>query len=408
MISKVGSINFGSSNLIQQIKNNQQPGAAPQENVSLQGSEALASYNAPLVQQDNLMDRINSIKPSEPVVLPEDFFAKLEGEKVLKSDGTLAAIVVKGDKTSKEYLPDRGTYRFIERDNATGMLVKQANISKRQDGQYEEYWIDEFSNGKQIKHTTFENGKPELIAEYPSERTRMVCFHDAGKLSSYIEVNESTGLNEEYKFISGELYLKEVKDDAGRLIKSTNYTYGKSNLTEEFKYQPIQNTTGIDPKTIDLKPAEKVVYTDANFNQPGEKTFYSNGALETLTIRNGDKTTKLYFDITGKKCERAEESVNGNIIREIKMHEDGKISVRIREYNEAGKELKQTYFWPDGALSSVSNYNPETEYAVKSADYSKDGWLKQYYECDGNAEADLLLMNFDKDGNLTRLQKKED
>ena len=135
MISKVGLENIhhvgfqGSTNILDKFRETLKTESA-NNNVNLSGNEALANYNKPIIKNDS-----NTLKPAEsiesfiikdftePIKLKGDEINTLGGERIFNDEGKLEAIIVKGDKTSKEYIIDTDANKIteiIERDNETG------------------------------------------------------------------------------------------------------------------------------------------------------------------------------------------------------------------------------------------------------------------------------------------------
>ena len=144
-----------------QVSNN---GIQQVENPNLNGINALANYNQPINNTPKIL-----AKTPRTIAKPTDI-QNIQGEKVTSQDGTLQAIVNKGETTTTVYKTngDKGVENIKTYDNATGRLIKKEgwlyeNEEKERNFEPEAGYVDEFDpqTGNQIKSTYQDFIKPE-------------------------------------------------------------------------------------------------------------------------------------------------------------------------------------------------------------------------------------------------------
>ena len=131
------------------------------EPVSLDGIQALASYNLNLIDK---AEKLDEIQPLDLIYKPEE---EIEGERIYDSEGKLNSIVKEDANTKTVYIPDKTDENLILKvkiiDKKSGIVLKvQENDIK--DGKYTgRSWIGEYSSkdGKLIHTTNCQDGKDE-------------------------------------------------------------------------------------------------------------------------------------------------------------------------------------------------------------------------------------------------------
>ena len=280
----INKINFNSispvrfqanTNLLEKFKENLNKQEASQVNLS--GSEAMANYNKPIVKNDNTafkplesIDNLILTDIPNPLTLEENAVETLSGEKILNSEGKLEAIVVKGEKTTKEYNIDtenKNITSVVERDNTTGMPVRKDFFGYKFN-KFTSAVTQEFMPGmnKLAKETTFNEGVLSYTKMFDDEKDKIIenGFEDNGKIKWVKVTDKKTGIMENYYLNDkNEIQYVDLYDRNFNMLKSIDYENGKVKKILNYNYKPIKNIYGITPDNIDVKPAELVEIPDA-------------------------------------------------------------------------------------------------------------------------------------------------
>lgn len=387
MINKVGVIN---NNYVSKINFKSSEPVRPVESKEVESSnlQLQANYGIAQLKLSKLMD----IKPLKSQLLnstnPEDY----EGVKVYNSEGKFAGVVNKNERTTSYYLPileeDKiGSIKVV--DNKTNKLIYQETLEKNEDDTC--IYVEEFLPvvGKKVLSTVYENGEIVSKSSYSYSRngnkTVKTCFpdEDVYKIS---ETNMRSDRESTLRFANdfkdchyGESYKK------GNVFFNKDVTFYNGALisTYESKESVIPNMVGREPlQDKDLVPAQKF---SSNFVssvlKDGEKKYYSNGSVESITKNNssaeynlkGDlmnfefENTKVYFYQDGSQ--EIIENLGENISKlTIYDAESGSIVVEFED-NEKAKYLHLN-----------SKLQPETysEHSINSdnKEYSKDYYYR--------------------------------
>ena len=405
----------GNTNLLEKFKENLNKQEASQVNLS--GSEAMANYNKPIVKNDNTafkplesIDNLILTDIPNPLTLEENAVETLSGEKILNSEGKLEAIVVKGEKTTKEYNIDtenKNITSVVERDNTTGMPVRKDFFGYKFN-KFTSAVTQEFMPGtnKLAKETTFIEGVLSYTKMFDDEKGKIIenGFEDNGKIKWVKITDKKTGIMENYYLNDkNEIQYVDLYDRNFNMLKSIDYENGKVKKILNYNYKPIKNIYGITPDNIDVKPAELVEIPDAA-SLDGEKKLRSDNSIESITVKNGDNKTTYIMSLDGKNIREINEFNKDQQTKSVYFDEtDG---CHIREFKD-GKPYQTTYYNSDKKLEGVIKFSQDdANKESKSIDYSSDGSYIRRYNEENHPEYGRLTLEFDKDKNLVSVNNE--
>lgn len=380
------------------------------QNPNLNGARALASYNTPVAAANPKV-----ITPALPTVLQPEAIKGIKGERVLSSSGNLDSIISKNEKTTVVYkmdvqAPNDAISKIEMYDNVTGKLISvQNNINLIEQGVMPQNIMTE------IAEFNSENGQLKKITTYDKGRLDAVCeFEHApnGDEKVYTVTNRVATLNE--KFANGDIGRITSFDKSGKITEVRNYneatgqteiiTYknGVPSKVENKSYNnaPIANTTGKNPQAdADLIPSEPYVLGYEPKSVQGNRTFYSNGMLETINTNTENGFVMHRFDINGELSgivdARDPESVKTVLFAK---RLDGEKYTSVEEEISEGV-YKTTTFNSDGTKEvGVMNSNTKND---KHAFYLQNGVMEHYGEY--NKDGSNLIMEFNKNGELINI-----
>lgn len=376
----------------------------PVETSNLNGVDALASYNVAFMQKPKDIFDIPLVKPVE---IPKDFNS-IDGEKIYNSKGILQCIVKEtGDK---KYVyrthEDEITLDVINKN--TGNKVFRQNEWFREDGKTQSMVVNydkntgkeiagaQFRDGKLLcKHSTWQNkdGEEELISFDPdigyeyyckgSNNTNYVKYYDIDKnlIREEIYEHRADGYNEkEIKYSSGKPMITEIKEVRGKFSK---------------KYSSYLK----DPN---LKRAEIPEVITSIDNIAGEKTYYSNGQLESVRTPDG----KLYEQTLDGECITV---TDGNKTTKFcKEHYPKSISCSIEE--DLGNATKSTHYF-DIENNKRGNVTYTKGNISKFVYFDKNGNATNYEEKDVSKDykdSIILDVHFAQNGSVIKVNKSFD
>lgn len=380
------------------------------QNPNLNGARALASYNTPVAAANPKV-----ITPALPTVLQPEAIKGIKGERVLSSSGTLDSIISKNEKTTVVYkmdvqAPNDAISKIETYDNVTGKLISvQSNINLIEQGVMPQNIMTEIAefnseNGQLKKITTYDKGKLDAVCEFE--------YAPNGDEKVYTVTNRVSTLNE--KFANGDTGRITSFDKSGKITEVRNYneatgqteiiTYknGVPSKVENKSYNnaPIANTTGKNPQAdTDLIPSEPYVLGYEPKSVQGNRTFYSNGMLETINTNTENGFVMHRFDINGELSgivdARDPESVKTVLFAK---RLDGEKYTSVEEEISEGV-YKTTTFNSDGTKEvGVMNSNTKND---KHAFYLQNGVMEHYGEY--NKDGSNLIMEFNKNGELINI-----
>jgi hypothetical protein len=222
------------------------------------------------------------------------------------------------------------------------------------------------------KDTYMIENKNYLINESNLDSNRMLLYDKNKKLISVSENNSK-----------------------GHFKKSINYYNNIPYQIEENNYKTISNNISEELDILSdekLKPHPRFNFHPKANEIEGEKTFYSNGNIETNTFIQDGKEVKYHFLPNGK----IKSVVLNNIIVENGKNK-GISYYSIKEIFPDNAEKETTYFTnTNNALVKYTDNNTE-----KYINYSNNKIRTCHYRKNNN----IYLYNFDNKGNLSNFQE---
>ncbi len=408
MINSVNSLplvqNVNSSQYTTQRVTNpqQQPVSYPVQNVNMGGTEALASYNKAFASTTEP----KTVQPLMPTVMQPEAIKYLmqKGTPINNSNGDLNSIVVKNDKTTVVYTmdvlaPNDAISKIETFDNETGNIIqRQENFNIIEKGKLPKAQSIDISKynpqtGERVADTYYDEEGLQFAREIenlPDGTQKVSIVNFKTKESSIVEKNEAASVSKRTDFDKdGKIKEVETHNWATHTTEKTKYKDGKIiGKTEVTQAYPIPNTTGKDPlNDVQLKPSAPVVLNYDPSKVEGEKTYYSNGAVELITTETEHGKVVHAFapngDLTGIEYDDGKKSI-------IYTNGDTSINEEL-----APDVIKTTTYHKDGFVDvNVTDRKNDTE---KNAFYEKDGVFASYVEI---SKDNRMLMDFDKQGNL--------
>lgn len=399
----MNSVSFRGTNLLENFKKAHNIQTAPVTvPETLKGAEAAANYNKALLNSAPAV--ITDIKPSEPVTIKGDEADTLQGEKVLRSDGTLEAIIVKGDKTTKEYhfYPDKLMNEIIEKDNATGKVIKEAGFGTKYNklaaGSVTEY---DPVTGDETKYTAFSEGRLVFVKELKNGQERSIAYNEDGSVRYTSEVDKANGTEKNTQYKDGKIdTIIYYKDDEIQL--KTTYLADGDGILQYTNNKILVPDFDLNKIKEEFKPADinSVKIPENVAALQGEKKFRSNGTLESIEVKGeGNKSTEYFMDFEGKKVTRGWEKENGITVRSFSTDKNGNI-FSIAGW---GDNSTTTYFKENGKVDGITLMSDDKH---KHLEFSKDGDFVRYYdEWDTKNERVTKRILLDKNGEIIQHTK---
>lgn len=388
----IKSVNFCqniqfSKNLAFKSQQENSPVSSPIENISMKGADALASYNSAFIKSRDKFD----IPLLKPVSIPKDINA-IEGERIYNSKGSLECIVK--ETKDKKYVYSQncndlpGVNCLEIYDRRTGnKIFDQGEYVYIDDGKETKHCIiNEFDSisGQQIFNTFYDNGMPISKSyttynpdgtyehrEYQYDTDEYNVWGDGLQNKTYDKTYDANG-NLKYA------HYCERNDDS-IIRREMKYVNNRESSRETTEQKAIKNPELEkylhNPKLI---PAECPEFLTNIDNIDGEKTYYSNGQVESvktadgkiyeislngksITLQDGDKTIEFSNNIDNgnRFCSVSEES--GNTIK------------RTVYCGKNGNELSDVTYTKGNIEKYISYENGKPTYYSES-DNSVDDW----------------------------------
>lgn len=376
---------------------------------NLNGSEALANYNKPMVKEefnlpkpDENIEKFIIKETIEPIKLTGNETETLQGDKIYDKDGKLEAIIIKGEKTSKEYEIDKENNKvsaIAERDNTTGNIVRADYFGTEYNKNTSSFTkIFDPDTNKMIKEAYFDEGNLRSINIIDNKENRSIenSFENDGSLYSIKVTDLNTGISNRYSLDNRkQIKFIEICDENYNTLRNYSYQNGKVEEITEHKYKPLKNIYGITPDNISLKPADFIEKPKVE-SLNGEKKYRSNGTLESVTVQNGDLKTEYLIGYDGKNVYRINEFEKDQKIKSYDFGETG--SLNIKEYKN-DKIHKITFYKENKKLESIFELNEKSD-ITKTLDYSADGSYIRRYSEENNPEYGSINLKFNKNKEL--------
>lgn len=359
-------------------------------NPNLGGVDALASYNRSIIS--------NPLKPKvlehlKMEVLPDNIDS-IKGEKVYNSNGKLNSVVEKNEKTTNLYYLDGDKVNELQVfDNSTGKLLKlQSNVDSGT-GFVKEY----YENGS--KTSLYMNGQLEETVqnEVRPDGTRVEYGCNADGSSIISETNNYINTKKITSFDNDGYLNKITTVDYNKATQQiTNYKKGHIVNNSISNFTPLENPTGKDVlHDLDLVPAQQFVLGYNPNSVQGEKTYYSNGKIESIKTKTSNGEVVHNFDLMGKLLDIKTED-NKKIVFNTKSGEVSTIEETLPNGNK-----KITIFPNDILEKTVEVVSPDKK-NKKVAKFYQDGKMSSYAEIQNDK---MVVLDFDAKGNIINLNK---
>lgn len=358
------------------------------------GASALASYNTPLIYKLNKLD-------VEPIPLGPVNLEEAEGEKIYTSEGKLHSIVKEDSDTQTVYIPDENDETkiaaIIINDKGAGRVVLKQNNYECDGTLYSDITKYSPETGKEIAGTSYINGEPDTasITEYKPKDRIIETIHNIKDSSYAIFSDEKDGkLSREVRFNKDKQVTSFNEYKTNRLknedMEVNFYNGGLISMRKSVEVT-MPNLLGKE-KLLDseLVPSEKF-NTDFDVKgYEGEKSYYSNGALEKNKFMLEGSEITAYFTPDGKLYKTESET------RKVTLNPNGSQEI---EDKLDDKKTRTTFYNPEGG-GSVS-VQDETSFKTIGFDQKlnptsyREGVIDENGECESK-----LSLYYDKSGML--------
>lgn len=383
---------------------NKLPVASRLDSTINKGLDVSAAYNIGLLYAKNKNIKQDE-SPLKPICDSEDL-ESIKGEKIYNNNGTLRHIIIRDEDTIEYYIPDKNDNSKLEKieiiDKKTGKLVKVQTIYNENDENGKEYKIvriheysvnnpndyreAEYINGE-LRYTTNKTEQNGKVTEISYDYTSKTCT-----VSDYNADNE-----EALRICANIDKNKQIQsyEECGTDIKgSYTITYYEGTPISYYtnKHYVLSSDAGKDKlANFNIKPAEKEEKPKDLRRANGEKTYYSNGALESNTVDYRGQKIKAFFNDDGRLTKIS------TIDKEVEF--DGE-NQKIREKLDKNIE-KITEFSANVKFVTLKDNDAKS---YKSAYYTEDNKAYHYEEGILNKDGDIdskISMWFDESGNLS-------
>ncbi len=351
---------------------------APDSSVSFKGAEALANYNKPNVMAFD--KSILEVEPISPTVIQPDAIGSVEGEKIYGSNGKLNSIVNRVGNTTTIY--KASAENDTQLDSITTVDKKNGNVIRRQINTVEngKNYMDvaeyDSETGKELRRTVYQNGEPYFATKTLTNNKGLVQNIEYDYVNGHFSVTERSAndkFHRNYEFNKNKelISVYESKNTRGTETNlEVNFYNGAVISSSNKKTEILPNNMGREIlNDEDVKPADLSVYPDSI---EGEKTFYSNGSLESVTagdlvynyspegdityIKDGNKTVEVKNNIT-----TITENLDENTVKETRYFDDGYTVVDF-EQGENKKHISlqngtPCYYYEDQGERTIKSFN---------------------------------------------------
>jgi len=374
---------------------------SPIENTNLAGVNALATYNSSLVK-----DKFD-IPLLKPVKLPKNL-DDVQGEHIYNSKGGLECVVKNiGDKKYVYYNNHANSYLKIY-DTKTGNKIfeQQENDNFYEKG-HNMCYITEFDpkTGHPTASATYKDGmaQDKTLRVRNSDGSYDWREYDYCSSEYNFSFDDAEGNLNSYKTYDSDKKLKsvhtEVLNEDSHISKWTYYSNGKEISNETNIRKAVDNPEFLKYlQNPELKPAECPEFITDIDNIEGEKTYYSNGQLESVKTPDG-KVYEISFD---KNCITLKDK-NKTIEFSYDQYFDER---RCDIYEDYGAESKRTsYICENGnELSAVEYKKGNIE---KTVYYDISYGFYSYNEWDTSKYSNIISIDFTPSGKVMEVRYGE-
>lgn len=348
------------------------------------GATALGVYNAML-----LSTKLQEFKELPLIYNPKD--GEPEGEKIFAEDGTLESITKsEGDsKTVYKVNPENNEIYEVSVYDKDGNLTQKQYIDNDGDDFYSE--VCEYENGNEKYNTSYKNDEVQTL--YANTKTKdgtIEAYKNLGSKDIEVSINSknqtsSVRFNDKMQIEE----LVQTKETPSKYkSKEVRFYNGAAYSIREVKENIIPNFLATEKiNNQELTPAPKFEQTPELKDQEGEKKFYPNGELETLTNDNG--TWSFYEDGSLKRAELKNQTIDinkdGTQIIVEKFDEDTTKTTsyifddRCQVTLKKGEDYQELSFvdgMPTYYSEGTHNENSDKGYTLK---INEDGYVADYW-----------------------------
>ena len=366
------------------------------------GLEALAAYNRAMAVIPATKKATLDVEPLKPLTLNYDNINEVEGEKIYDSEGKLHSIVRRDEKSETTYFPNKDNENVIEkievRDKTSGNKLSMLQRHIFEDGEFTGAYVEKYNPQTNIveAYTKYDesfnpqyaskaiydkNGNEKGIAKDFEWKEYNISFSTKDdKAHSIITFDKNKNVKNFYEYTKHKSHTKNL---------DVNFYNGAPYSIRTSTDVTLPNFIGWDKfiEQEDFAPAPKYEKPDNISDIEGEKTYYSNGALESNTFGSDEDKVVAHFRPDGF-CD--------SIItdkRTIEFDNDSEV-ITERIDDETTKETSY-----DSSGTSIKLTKGDT---YKMASYSKEHRPSSYREGvvkDGEEQVTLCLY-YDEKGML--------
>lgn len=396
MINKVDSVGNVKVNSNPNFKSEEKTVSKFVENKEF-NTKALANYSMASIDFKNKL-KVTPLIPT--IYLPEAVDA-IKGERIYKSNGDLYAIIEQNEKTRTIYTPVEGSdnmfQTIITTDKKTGNVIRE-QFNEIEGREHKNIYIHQFSpeTGKEVAFTRYNEGELEcaskIIYNKDGSETRISYDYD-NKEYDIFEISKdgrrekSIRMTDDMKFIT---VNSSYRNNARKVYTRAEYYNGALLNSETTNASTTSNMMGLDYlNDKDMMP-EKII-TKEEIQElinsiDGEKTFFSNGTVESLKGKYQGSDVKICFNPVGEATEIITEKEQIILDYYFTSH---------TKFIDKNYKITSTKYKNDGSSVTL-----EKDGKFIEANYSQKGIISSYYEGeikeDGRRDYTLSLLYDDK------------
>lgn len=328
-------------------------------------ADLVSSYN----KAELLLGKKFEVEPLLPTIFHPNYTNAIKGERIYTSDGKLYSIVDENETTKTVYIPNEEDTRFfdsiITTDKESGNVIRK-QINTVEDGKYLEMYIAQYSpqTGNILAHSTYNNGELNETSKYiyKDNGAQEVITYVPSRKMYYCDKASADGNTLENLSVSSNLKFGTI--DLSRRIKGKEISYNANFYNgglisfSETKQVVMPNLIGREPLADkDLQPAEKLDLEGLSPDiKEGEKTYYSNGAVESIIFPFGT----IHYTPEGKINKLVSDK------REVEVLDNGN---QIIKENLGDNESRTTSYFQDDSVEI--RYQNEESYKILSLNKNK-------------------------------------
>ena len=395
-INNVGNVNLNSK---VNFKSKDKNVSKPVEEKSFDASP-LANYSIASIDLKNKL----KVTPLIPTIYLPEAVDSIKGERIYKSNGDLYAIIDENEKIRTVFTPVKGRDDMFESiityDKNTGNIIKE-QINEIEDGKHKKIFIHEYSpeTSKEIGFTRYDDGKLEFASNntYNEDGSESHICYDYEEKRYHIFEYSKDGKQEKNVFLTEDMRFitvdSSIKTDNQRIDTREEYFEGFLLNSEKRTSTTMASFINDNLNEIeDLAPQKNMTKEEIQIlgeSIDGEKTYFSNGKVETVKGKIYDLDVEVRFNPIGKVT---------NIISEKGEINVDDFSVSETKFVDKDYKITSTEYKFGGSTIYLEKDNKFIE-----AHYSDKGIISSYFEGeienDGEKEYSLSLL-YDENGKL--------